>query len=193
MSSTSTNTPIMHLDPEQRAAIGRAARAEVRRSAHSEWTPAPDRRDPSELLGQQETTRVEELVPLRHERMLVSPFTFYRGAAVIMAADLGAQPDSGLRVQACGDAHLSNFGGFASPRRAMQFDINDFDETNPGPFEWDVKRLVTSFQIAARSNAFSEKEKRLVVNTVARSYRAAMVQFAAMTNLDVWYAHLDVE
>src|SRR4051812_10393663 len=193
MSSTSTNTPIMHLDPEQRAAIGRAARAEVRRSAHSEWTPAPDRRDPSELLGEQEVTRVEELVPLRHERMTVSPFTFYRGAAVIMAADLGAKPDSGLRVQACGDAHLSNFGGFASPERLLQFDINDFDETNPGPFEWDVKRLVTSFEIAARSRSFSEKERRSIVGKAVRHYREAMTAFAGMTNLDVWYARLDVE
>jgi uncharacterized protein (DUF2252 family) len=124
---------------------------------------------------------------------MVSPFTFYRGAAVLMAADLGASPDSGLRVQACGDAHLANFGGFASPERALQFDINDFDETNPGPFEWDVKRLVTSFEIAARSLSFTEKEKRSVVNMVVRNYREAMAQFAVMTNLDVWYAHLDVE
>jgi uncharacterized protein (DUF2252 family) len=193
MSTTHANAPVVHLDPDQRAAIGRAARAAVRRSSHASWEPSSDRPDPHALLAQQEETRVAELVPLRHERMLVSPFTFYRGAAVIMAADLGSQPDSGLRVQACGDAHLSNFGGFASPERAMQFDINDFDETNPGPFEWDVKRLVTSFEIAARSNSFSEKDKRLVVNTVARSYREAIVQFSTMTNLDVWYAHLDVE
>jgi uncharacterized protein (DUF2252 family) len=193
MSTPRTNTPIVHLDPEQRAAIGRAARATVRRSSHAAWEPPADRRDPVELLRQQESTRVAELVPLRHERMLVSPFTFYRGAAVIMAADLGSQPDSGLRVQACGDAHLSNFGGFASPERAMQFDINDFDETHPGPFEWDVKRLVTSFEIAARSNQFTDKEKRLVVNRAVRAYREAMVQFSTMTNLDVWYAHLDVE
>jgi uncharacterized protein (DUF2252 family) len=125
--------------------------------------------------------------------MLVSPFTFYRGAAVIMASDLGSRPDSGLRVQACGDAHLANFGGFASPERALQFDINDFDETNPGPFEWDVKRLVTSFEIAARSLSFTEKEKRAIVSTAVRAYRDAMAQFATMTNLDVWYAHLDVE
>jgi uncharacterized protein (DUF2252 family) len=193
MSATHASTPLMHLDPEQRAAIGRAARAAVRRSSHASWEPPADRRDAFSLLSDQETTRVDELVPLRHDRMLVSPFTFYRGAAVVMAADLGSQPDSGLRVQACGDAHLANFGGFASPERAMQFDINDFDETNPGPFEWDVKRLVTSFEIAARSNSFTEKEKRLVVNRVVRAYREAMVQFSTMTNLDVWYAHLDVE
>jgi uncharacterized protein (DUF2252 family) len=193
MSTTRTNSPVVHLDPDQRAAVGKAARAAVSRSSHAAWEAPATRRDPSELLAEQEVTRVDELVPIRHERMLVSPFTFYRGAAVIMAADLGSQPDSGLRVQACGDAHLANFGGFASPERAMQFDINDFDETNPGPFEWDVKRLVTSFEIAARSNSFAEKEKRLVVNRVARSYREAMVQFSVMTNLDVWYAHLDVE
>jgi uncharacterized protein (DUF2252 family) len=183
----------VHLDPEQRAEIGRAARAGVRRSSHGEWAPGPDRRDPFELLSAQEVTRVPELVPLRHERMMVSPFTFYRGAAVIMAADLGTQADSGLRVQACGDAHLSNFGGFASPERALQFDINDFDETNPGPFEWDVKRLVTSFEIAARSLGFTDKQKRAAVGGVVRSYREAMTGFAAMTNLDVWYARLDVE
>lgn len=193
MSTNRTNAPVVHLDVDQRVAIGRAARAAVRRSSHAAWDPPPDRIDPFDLLGAQEVSRVPELVPVRHERMLVSPFTFYRGAAVIMAADLGSQPDSGLRVQACGDAHLANFGGFASPERALQFDINDFDETNPGPFEWDVKRLVTSFEIAARSLSFTDKEKRVTVNTVVRSYRDAMVQFAVMPNLDVWYAHLDVE
>ena len=134
-----------------------------------------------------------DLVPLRHERMLASPFTFYRGAAVIMAADLAVSADTGLRVQACGDAHLSNFGGFSAPDRALLFDINDFDETNPGPFEWDVKRLAASFEIAARSRSFSAKETRGVVTRVTKSYREAMAQFAAMTNLDVWYARLDVE
>jgi uncharacterized protein (DUF2252 family) len=165
----------------------------VRRSSHAEWSPPANRRDPLDLLTEQETTRVPELVPVRHERMLVSSFTFYRGAAVLMAADLGALADSGLRVQACGDAHLANFGGFASPERALQFDINDFDETHPGPFEWDVKRLVTSFEIAGRARSFTEKERRAVVNTVVRSYREAMNTFAASSNLGVWYAHLDVE
>jgi uncharacterized protein (DUF2252 family) len=193
MSTTRANAPIVHLDPEQRAAIGRAARAAVRRSSHAEWVAPAERGDPLELLTTQEQSRVVELVPVRHERMTMSPFTFYRGAAVIMAADLGSQPDSGLRVQACGDAHLANFGGFASPERALQFDINDFDETNPGPFEWDVKRLATSFEIAARSLGFTDKQKRAAVNAVVRNYREAMAQFAAMTNLDVWYAHLDVE
>ena len=149
MTDTAGGTPVLHLDPDQRARIGRAARAAVPRSAHAEWVPSPDRADPASLLAAQETTRVPDLVPLRHERMHVSPFTFYRGAAVIMAADLATAPNTGLRVQACGDAHLSNFGGFSAPDRALLFDINDFDETSPGPFEWDVKRLAASFEIAA--------------------------------------------
>jgi uncharacterized protein (DUF2252 family) len=185
--------PVVHLDTEQRARIGRAARAAVPRSAHAEWVPGPDRADPTALLTAQETTRVPELVPLRHERMLASPFTFYRGAAIIMAADLAVSPNTGLRVQACGDAHLSNFGGFAAPDRATMFDINDFDETSPGPFEWDVKRLAPSFEIAARSRSFSTKEARGVVARAVKSYREAMTDFAKMTNLDVWYARLDVE
>ncbi len=142
---------VVHLDPAQRAALGRAARAAVPRSAHAEWAAGTERADPVTLLRAQEATRVPELVPLRHERMLESPFTFYRGAAVIMAADLATVPSSGLRVQACGDAHLANFGGFAAPDRTLVFDMNDFDETVPGPFEWDVKRLAASFEIAARS------------------------------------------
>ena len=186
-------TPVVHLDTEQRERIGRAARAAVPRSAHAEWVPGPNRADPTALLTAQETTRVPDLVPLRHERMLASPFTFYRGAAIIMAADLAASANTGLRVQACGDAHLSNFGGFAAPDRAIMFDINDFDETSPGPFEWDVKRLAASFEIAARSRSFSTKETRGVVARVVKSYREAMADFAKMTNLDVWYARLDVE
>ncbi|HLM18355.1 MAG TPA: DUF2252 domain-containing protein [Acidimicrobiia bacterium] len=186
-------TPIVHLDVEQRTQIGRAARAAVPRSAHAEWTPGPDRADPAALLTSQETTRVPELIPMRHERMLASPFTFYRGAAVIMAADVAGSPNTGLRVQACGDAHLSNFGGFSSPDRALLFDINDFDETNVGPFEWDVKRLAASFEIAGRSRGFTDKETRGLVSRVVRSYREAMGEFAAMTNLDLWYARLDVE
>jgi uncharacterized protein (DUF2252 family) len=193
MTDTTGAAPVVHLDLDQRRRIGRAARAAVPRSAHSEWSPGPDRADPGELLGAQETTRVPELVPMRHERMLVSPFTFYRGAAVIMAADLATSADTGLRVQACGDAHLSNFGGFSSPDRALLFDINDFDETSGGPFEWDVKRLAASFEIAARSRTFTTKETRSVVARVTKSYREAMATFAGMTNLAVWYARLDVE
>jgi uncharacterized protein (DUF2252 family) len=191
-----TNTagaPVVHLDIDQRARMGRAARALVPRSAHAQWAPGPDRADPTALLTAQETTRLPDLVPLRHERMLASPFTFYRGAAVIMAADLAASPNTGLRVQACGDAHLSNFGGFAAPDRALTFDVNDFDETNPGPFEWDVKRLAASFEIAARSLSFTTKEIHGVVTRVSRAYREAMATFSVMTNLDVWYARLDVE
>jgi uncharacterized protein (DUF2252 family) len=185
--------PAVHLDPGQRARIGRAARSAMPRSAHAEWAHAPDRADPGALLGAQETTRVPELVPLRHERMLASPFTFYRGAAVIMAADLGATPNTGLRVQACGDAHLSNFGGFASPDRALVFDINDFDETSGGPFEWDVKRLGASFEIAARSREFTNKEARALALRAAKTYREAMTDFAGKTNLEVWYARFEVQ
>jgi uncharacterized protein (DUF2252 family) len=183
---------VEHLDPGGRAAIGRAARTVVPRSAHGEWSPGAQRPDPTDLLLQQETTRVPDLVPLRHQRMLASPFTFYRGAAVVMATDLGASPSTGLRVQACGDAHLSNFGGFASPERALVFDINDFDETHPGPFEWDVKRLGASFEIAARSSGLTRKEARNIVARATRTYREAMAAFAVATNLDVWYARLDV-
>jgi uncharacterized protein (DUF2252 family) len=191
--SAAGGTPVVHLDPAQRARIGRAARAVAPRSSHDAWTPSPDRADPAALLRAQETTRVSELIPLRHERMLASPFTFYRGAAVIMAADLAAAPNTGLRVQACGDAHLSNFGGFASPDRTLVFDINDFDETNPGPFEWDVKRLGASFEIAARARELSSKETRALTLLVGKTYREAMADFAGKTNLEVWYARFDVQ
>ncbi|MET0920169.1 MAG: DUF2252 domain-containing protein [Acidimicrobiia bacterium] len=157
------------------------------------WEPSAIRAHPGDLLAAQETTRVPELVPLRHERMLVSPFTFYRGAAVVMAADLAASPNSGLLVQAVGDAHLANFGGFASPDRELVFDINDFDETSPGPFEWDLKRLGASFEIAARSREMSSKVARESVLAVSRAYREAMQQFAGMTNLEVWYSRLDAK
>jgi uncharacterized protein (DUF2252 family) len=183
--------PLAHLDVGERAAIGRAARARVPRSAHGEWSPGPTRADPGELLGDQEGSRLADLVPLRRERMLSSPFAFYRGAAAIMAADLATGPDSGLRVQACGDAHLENFGGFASPDRAMVFDVNDFDETNPGPFEWDVKRLAASFEIAARARDLTPKTARSLVLSTVRTYREAMGRFAEMSNLGVWYSRLD--
>jgi len=185
--------PVLHLDPEQRSRLGRAARATLSRSAMGEWAPGSERDEPGALLVAQEQTRLPDLVPLRHERMLASPFTFYRGAAVIMAADLGAAPSTGLQVQACGDAHLSNFGGFDAPDRTLVFDINDFDETNPAPFEWDVKRLGASFEIAARSREFTDQEARALAVRAARTYREAMSAFAAMTNLEVWYARLDVE
>ncbi len=185
--------PITHLDITERAARGKAARTKVPRASHAAWEPPADRADPVELLRGQEVTRVPELIPIRHERMLTSPFAFYRGAAVVMAADVASVPDTGLRVQCCGDAHLANFGGFAAPDRKLIFDINDFDETSHGPFEWDVKRLAASFEIASRAREFSAKTARKAVLMAAQSYREAMTSFAAMTNLDVWYARLDIQ
>ncbi len=177
----------------ERIARGKSARTEVPRSRHAVFEPAADRADPLELLKRQARTRVPELVPIRYGRMLVSPFTFYRGAALIMAHDLASTPRSGLNVQCCGDAHLSNFGVFASPERRLVFDVNDFDETLPGPFEWDVKRLGVSMLIAARDNGFGAKDQaRIVLETVA-SYRQAMAGFAGMTSLEVWYSRLDIE
>jgi len=185
--------PAPHLSVSERVARGKAARAEVPRSEHSHFEASSTRPDPVKLLGDQAKTRVPELVPVRYGRMLVSPFTFYRGAAMIMASDLAATPRSGLLAQCCGDAHLSNFGVFGSPDRRLVFDLNDFDETLPGPWEWDVKRLATSMLIAAVDNGFSTKDQdRIVLDTVG-SYRNAMRQFAAMNNLEVWYARLDIE
>ena len=184
---------VVHLSVAERAAHGKAARAEVPRSSHARYEPARRRPDPIKLLERQAKTRVPELVPIRYGRMLVSPFTFYRGAALIMASDLAATPRSGLQVQCCGDAHLSNFGVFASPERQLVFDVNDFDETLPGPWEWDVKRLAVSMLIAARNNDFAVKDQdQIVLDTVA-AYRTAMAEFATMKDLDVWYAHLDIE
>jgi uncharacterized protein (DUF2252 family) len=182
-----------HLSVAERVAHGRAARKEVPRSAHALFEPASGRADPVELLERQAQTRAPELVPIRYGRMLVSPFTFYRGAALIMAHDLAATPRSGLTVQCCGDAHLSNFGVFASPERRLMFDANDFDETLPGPWEWDVKRLAVSMLVAARDNGFRAKEQDRIVRDTVGAYRAAMAEFAAMNNLDVWYSHLDIE
>jgi uncharacterized protein (DUF2252 family) len=184
---------VLHLTPTERRAHGKAARAEVPRSAHGRFEPSPARRDPVDLLVSQAATRVPELVPVRYGRMLVSPFTFYRGGALLMAADLADGPRTGLHVQLCGDAHLSNFGVFASPERRLVFDVNDFDETLPGPFEWDVKRLAASFEVAGRDNGFAAKDRRDVVLRCVEAYRTAMRDFAAMTNLAVWYAHLDVD
>src|SRR4051794_2297454 len=177
----------------ERVARGRAARAEAPRSSHARFEPSPGRPDPLTVLERQAATRVPELVPIRYGRMLVSPFTFYRGAAMIMADDLARTPRSGLTVQCCGDAHLSNFGVFASPERRLVFDLNDFDETLPGPWEWDVKRLAVSMLIAARDNGFRAKEQERIVLDTVGEYRTAMADFAGMKNLDVWYAHLDTE
>ncbi len=174
------------------AAAGKAARARVPLEAHAEFRPAPGR-DPIGLLAGQPRSRIPELVPVRHGRMLVSPFTFFRGAALPMVADLATSPDTGLRVQLCGDAHLSNFGAFGSPERRLVFDVNDFDETLPGPFEWDVKRLAASLVVAARDNGFGAKRTRRVALAATARYRSAMREFAGMPTMTVWYARLDVE
>jgi len=178
---------------EQRVSRGKAARAEVPRSSHADFTAGPDRADPISLLVEQGSTRVPELLPIRYGRMASSAFAFYRGAALPMASDLARTPRSGLTVQACGDAHLSNFGLFASPERHLVFDINDFDETLPGPWEWDVKRLATSIEIACRTNGYSDKERRDAVLAAVGSYRRTMRDFAGMDPLDVWYSHADAE
>jgi uncharacterized protein (DUF2252 family) len=175
-----------------RVARGKGARAQAPLESHAEFTPDGSR-DPVGLLLEQAKSRVPELVPVRHGRMLVSPFAYYRGAALPMAADLCTTPASGLRVQLCGDAHLSNFGAFASPERRLVFDVNDFDETLPGPFEWDVKRLAASLAVAGRDNGFSRKDRRRVVLAGAEGYRTAMRAFAQQHFIDVWYAHLDIE
>jgi uncharacterized protein (DUF2252 family) len=172
---------------------GRAARKRVPRGALGRWEPTADRTSPLAILAEQDTSRVPELVPVRYGRMLASPFTFYRGAAAIMAADLAAGPESGLRVQLCGDAHLSNFGVFQAPDRRLVFDINDFDETLPGPFEWDVKRLAASVTIGARDRGFGAADGEAAALAAAGAYRLAMAGFATMKELDVWYARLDVE
>jgi uncharacterized protein (DUF2252 family) len=182
-----------HLDPEERAARGKAERVEVPRSVHAAWEPPSHRKSPVDLLEEQAKTRVTELVPIRYGRMLVSPFTFFRGAAYVMAADLADMPRTAFGVQLCGDAHLSNFGAFAAPDRRLIFSINDFDETLPGPFEWDVKRLVASFAIAGRDRGFDAKQRRAINLAVARSYREEMARFAGMGNLDTWYARMDVD
>ncbi len=184
--------PVPHLTRAERISLGKTAREATPRSAHAE-IEFPEPRDPVALLEEQATSRVPELVPIRYGRMLASPFAFYRGGALIMAADLASTPSSGLRVQLCGDAHLSNFGVFGSPERNLVFDMNDFDETASGPREWDVKRLAASFAVGGRENGFVEKERRAVVLETARAYREAMAAFAQMRNLDVWYAHLSVE
>ena len=180
------------LSRADREARGKDARAVASLESQAEFTPGPSR-DPVGLLLEQEKSRVPELLPVRHGRMLVSPFTFYRGAALPMAADLATTPASGLRVQLCGDAHLSNFGAFASPSRRLVFDVNDFDETLPGPFEWDVKRLAASLAVAGRDNGFGAKDRRKITLAGVERYRTAMRAFAGQPFLAVWYAHLDVE
>jgi uncharacterized protein (DUF2252 family) len=183
-----TTAPVS--DPVAR---GKRARKQVARSTHRDWAPAADRPSPVTVLAEQDTTRVPELVPIRYGRMLVSPFTFYRGAAAIMAGDLGSAPSSGLEAQLCGDAHLSNFGVFESPDRRLVFDVNDFDETLRGPFEWDVKRLAASFAVAGRDRGFDDSERRDVTLATLREYREATRRFAGMRDLDVWYARFEID
>jgi len=182
---------ISHPSLDERLSQGRTARDRTPPSGHAGWSPATDRPDPVGLLEQQDRTREPDLVPVRHGRMMVSPFTFYRGAAKIMAVDLKDTPVAGLRTQLCGDAHLSNFGMFASPERRLMFDLNDFDETLPGPFEYDVKRMAASFLIAGRNNGFSKADARAAAMASVTAYREAMADFAQMPTMDVWYAHFD--
>ena len=182
-----------HPSVAERVALGKEARAKAARSSHGDFQPSSDRPDPVALLQEQALTRVPELVSIRYGRMLESPFAFFRGGARLMAQDLSTTPSCGLRVQCCGDAHLSNFGVFASPERRLVFDINDFDETLPGPWEWDVKRLAASLLIAARDNGFSARDGDRVVLDAVEEYREAMRRFAGLKNLDVWYARLDIE
>jgi uncharacterized protein (DUF2252 family) len=181
------------MTPEQRAARGKAARALAPRSAHGEWGPPSGRPDPVAALERQNRDRVPELVPVRHERMAVSPFTFYRGAAAIMAGDLAATPVSGVTVQLCGDAHMSNFGIFGTPERRLIFDVNDFDETYPGPWEWDLKRLAASFEVGGRDRGFRPGDRRAIVRESVRAYRRQMRRTAAEGTLSAWYDRVDTE
>ena len=186
----SERAPVVHATLAERVAAGKAERAQLPRTGHAELEPAANR-DTVGLIVQEGEGRVPQLLPIRYERMLASAFSFYRGTASVMAADLAASPHSGLHVQLCGDAHLSNFGGFASPDRSLVFDLNDFDETLPGPFEWDVKRLAASFEVAGRHRGLAAAERRSHVLAGVAMYRNAMRDFAARTNLEVWYARLD--
>ncbi|WP_133912144.1 DUF2252 domain-containing protein [Streptomyces sp. NBC_00582] len=191
--STPTGHDLRHRTPRERAERGRAARSAVPRSSHAEYTPPPKRTDPVDIIEGQSAKRVPELVPIRYGRMSESPFRFYRGAAAIMAADLAETPRTGIRVQLCGDAHMLNFRLLASPERRLMFDINDFDETLPGPWEWDVKRLSASLVIAGRANGFGTKERARVVRAAVRSYRGWMRSFAGMGNLAVYYTRFEAD
>jgi hypothetical protein len=181
-----------YLTPRERAAMGKSLRSEAPRSSHAAWEPPSSRPDPVALLEEQAAQRLAELVPIRYGRMSASPFAFLRGAAYVMASDLAETPRSGIRVQLCGDAHLSNFGGFASAERQLLFDLNDFDETLPGPWEWDLKRLAASVAVAARENGFAPRRGEAVVRQTVSEYRHAMHGFAGMKTLDVWYARATV-
>ena len=194
------NTPTVHaaaepkyVPPDERRARGKALREAVPREAHGHWKPANDRHDIVDLLMASNEGRMEQLVPIRFGRMMQSPFTFYRGSAAVMAADLASTPASGIRVQACGDAHLTNFGGFATPERRIIFDINDFDETLPAPWEWDLKRLAASVVVAGRQIRLSESDAARAARATVRSYRERMSDYASMRALDVWYDRIDVD
>jgi uncharacterized protein (DUF2252 family) len=189
--ATIAGPQLPHLSPQERDARGRAARVESPRSRHAEWEPWSERPDPVALLEEQAASRVPELVPIRYGRMVASAFAFFRGAAYVMASDLASTARSGFQAQICGDAHLSNFGGFASPERDLVFDVNDFDETLPGPWEWDLKRLAASIAIAGRDRGFAEQQRHETVRAAVHEYRDAMRRFAGMRNLDIWYARLD--
>jgi uncharacterized protein (DUF2252 family) len=181
------------LSAEERAKLGKSYRKQVPRSSHGEWAPAPDRPDPISLLQAQDKGRLQHLLPIKYGRMLASAFAFLRGSAVVMASDLAASPVTGLNVVLCGDAHLSNFGIFATPERNLVFDINDFDEAYPGPWEWDLKRLAASAVVAGRENGFKEKVCRSLATLVSQAYREAMRRFSEASVLDVWYYHVDVD
>ena len=181
------------LPPQERAAVGKSLRKQVPRSSHGEWVPAADRPDPIELLQKQDEGRLAHLLPIKYGRMLASPFAFLRGSAVVMASDLASSPVTGLDVVLCGDAHLSNFGFFATPERNLVFDINDFDEAYPGPWEWDLKRLAASAVVAGRQNGFKEKDNRKLAEVVAKNYRKAMMLFSKESILNVWYYHVNAD
>ncbi|MEU3743734.1 MULTISPECIES: DUF2252 domain-containing protein [Streptomyces] len=191
--ATTAKPAARHATPKERAALGRKARRRAPRSSHAEYGPSADRPDPLTILEAQSSARVPELVPIRYGRMTESPFRFYRGAAAIMASDLAGTPRSGLTAQLCGDAHMLNFRLLASPERRLMFDINDFDETLPGPWEWDVKRLSASLVIAARANGFDDAERARIVRRTVRAYREAMIRLADMRTIDVWYAKIDAD
>jgi uncharacterized protein (DUF2252 family) len=191
--TTGLEAPRQHQTPAERRVRGKAARAEVPRESHAKWEPPPDRPDPVALLESQGASRLPDLVPVRYGRMMETPFTYYRGAALPMASDLASTPATGMIVQACGDAHLSNFGLFGSPERRLVFDVNDFDETLPAPWEWDVKRLAASLEVAARENGFSDKDRRKIVLASAARYRQVMRQLSGEGNLGVWYTQVDID
>ena len=178
---------------QERHERGRAARRAIPRSGHAEWAPAPNRPDPIDLLEAQDRDRIPDLIPIRYSRMMASPFAFMRGAAIVMAHDLAGTPKSGIQAQLCGDAHLLNFGAYASPERALLFDLNDFDETLPGPWEWDVKRLAASFVVAGRENGFDAAECRAAAQASVASYRRRMSEFSKMGELEVWYSRVGEE